>query len=354
MKINQRAYTLSELVLLIVMAGVMAVLCYSWITHRKATRQIVEQETVLQTVRKEQRRRCAMGQRYTLNPYELHALEQTDKQVRYNVSDGVGIMVKSRKYGYELRMPSYDDGRLCCENCGKVNKRYSPCERLTKRKDFIAPDPECVDPKSPHFIKPENQPSPVQAQPQPEVPAAQEKQMLDEPQEPLPLQEPQEPLPLQENATLPPLPADVENTAKPECTPEKGPSYTQPCQDFLEGTDGTVTFTWDEQRCAYQAQQQCKWPSVWKKGKVEIQTHQGVYPSDVDNLCAAMLATQGCVSGSRAGYKCAPAATQCYASCTLQDKQPVQETHSMVFYNVTLKLQPLRCSSSSKVMVEIP
>ena len=43
------------------------------------------------------------------------------------------------KYGYTLKMPSYADGRICCENeaeCAKLNKDYPLCSALIARADY--------------------------------------------------------------------------------------------------------------------------------------------------------------------------------------------------------------------------
>ena len=67
---------------------------------------------------------------------------------------GTGIKAQSLgKYRYILEMPSYKDGRLCCneetkEDCAKLNRDYPLCSELIARADYQN-GMECAGPGQP-------------------------------------------------------------------------------------------------------------------------------------------------------------------------------------------------------------
>jgi len=73
-----------------------------------------------------------------------------------------GVIASSKgNYSYNLQMPSYADGRICCDgdDCAKLNKNYPSCKGFT-----YEPSPDsCAGTITP--VKPESEPEP---EPEPE------------------------------------------------------------------------------------------------------------------------------------------------------------------------------------------
>ena len=112
------------------------------------TRKTTEAEELMAAVRIEQEKRCALDKDYISDLSKLSDIvpSKETKNFVYN-SSTTSIEAQSKgKYGYTLKMPSYRDGRLCCENeeeCLKLNKDYPLCSELIARADYQSGE-ECA------------------------------------------------------------------------------------------------------------------------------------------------------------------------------------------------------------------
>ena len=107
------------------------------------TRKTTEAEEMMAAVRTEQEKRCALDKNYLQDLSQLsEIIPHTDTKNFTYVATATGIKAHSKgKYGYTLEMPSYQDGRLCCENeeeCAKLNKDYPSCTELRSSGDFLS------------------------------------------------------------------------------------------------------------------------------------------------------------------------------------------------------------------------
>ncbi len=98
-------------------------------------------------VRTEQEYRCAMDKPYVGDISKLSEIipQVQTKNFTYQLETN-GMLASSRgKYTYDLKMPSYADGRVCCEGaeCTKLNKDYPLCDDLIARADYKA-STECA------------------------------------------------------------------------------------------------------------------------------------------------------------------------------------------------------------------
>lgn len=138
---KKKAFTLTELLVVVIVIGVLAAVVLPKFSKVVETRKTTEAEALMAAVRTEQEKRCALDKRYVS---ELSAVkdilpESNTKNFTYSLTS-TGMEAASKgKYGYTLKMPSYADGRLCCESeaeCAKLNKDYPLCSALTARADY--------------------------------------------------------------------------------------------------------------------------------------------------------------------------------------------------------------------------
>ena len=96
---------------------------------------------MMAAVRTEQERRCSLDKNYTTDAAAVNLASLNTKNFNYTLKN-TGIEAASTgKYGYTLKMPSYRDGRLCCdsaEQCAKLNKNYPLCSELTAKADYTS------------------------------------------------------------------------------------------------------------------------------------------------------------------------------------------------------------------------
>lgn len=138
---KKKAFTLTELLVVVIVIGVLAAVVLPKFSKVVETRKTTEAEALMAAVRTEQEKRCALDKRYVS---ELSAVkdilpDSNTKNFTYSLTS-TGMEAASKgKYGYTLKMPSYADGRLCCESeaeCAKLNKDYPLCSALTARADY--------------------------------------------------------------------------------------------------------------------------------------------------------------------------------------------------------------------------
>lgn len=132
-------FTLTELLVVVIVIGVLAAIVLPKFSKVLETRKTTEAEELMAAVRTEQERRCALDKNYTKNKEAVNLASLNTKNFTYSLGDTGMEAVSTGKYAYTLKMPSYRDGRLCCENaeaCGHLNKDYPQCAPLTARADY--------------------------------------------------------------------------------------------------------------------------------------------------------------------------------------------------------------------------
>ncbi len=137
---KKKAFTLTELLVAVVIIGVLSAIVLPKFTKVLETRKTGEAEEMMAAVRTEQEARCMLDKPYLTedNKSKLAVLpKNTGTNFSYtllsNASTGNGIAATSISGNYELRIPSYADGRICCTGtgCDKLDKDYPKCSDLT-------------------------------------------------------------------------------------------------------------------------------------------------------------------------------------------------------------------------------
>ena len=142
MKTKKKAFTLTELLVIVIVIGVLSAVVLPKFSKVLETRKTTEAEDVMAAVRTEQERRCALDQKYFSNISNLSDIVPNTSTKNFNYSlqnDGAGMLAMSKgNYSYGLRMLSFADGRVCCEgdDCSKLNKDYESCSELPNKSDF--------------------------------------------------------------------------------------------------------------------------------------------------------------------------------------------------------------------------
>ena len=137
---KNRAFTLTELLVVVIVLGVLATVAATKFSRVLETRRTTEAENMLSVVRTEQEARCAMGKPYfgpeQRNQVMTLAKAGTSPNYNYELIDG-GIEAH-RGEKYALRM-WYKTGEICCEGdgCADLSKSYPICSGE-------APEDECA------------------------------------------------------------------------------------------------------------------------------------------------------------------------------------------------------------------
>ena len=145
---KKKAFTLTELLVVVVVIGVLSAVTLPKFNKVMETRKTTEAEELMSAVRMEQEKRCSLDKPYLADINELKDIlpTQTTKNFEYSLT-GTGIKAASKgKYSYELEIPSYSDGRICCNNkseCDKLNKDYPLCDDLIAMADYQEASSDC-------------------------------------------------------------------------------------------------------------------------------------------------------------------------------------------------------------------
>jgi len=135
-KSKKKAFTLTELLVIVVVLGVLAAVVLPKYRKVLESRRTTEAEAILGAVRMEQERRCALDKPYVRDLSKLDDLVRTSESSYYTyatLDSGSGASASSKgDLNYQLVMPSYADGRICCrgEACAQLSKDYPLCDSM--------------------------------------------------------------------------------------------------------------------------------------------------------------------------------------------------------------------------------
>ena len=146
---KKRAFTLTELLVVVVIVGVLSAVVLPKFTKILQTRKTTEAENVMAAVRNEQEARCMVGRNYTADTAKLASLPKADsKNYTYSL-DAQGITATAKDGEYILQIPSYTDGRICCSEkvagngaCDALNKDYPKCGEIPNLETATCEAPE--------------------------------------------------------------------------------------------------------------------------------------------------------------------------------------------------------------------
>lgn len=146
MKNKKKAYTLTEILVVIVIVASLSAVVIPQYKNMVETRKAGEAEAVLTAVRTEQERRCAIGKEYvSIEKLADLVPEKSTKNFNYESGDQnlIANTQQGSKYSYSLKVGTYRDGRICCEgdDCDKFN--YLRCSEFEPVKA-----PECASPEA--------------------------------------------------------------------------------------------------------------------------------------------------------------------------------------------------------------
>ena len=146
-RLLKRAFTLTELLVVVIVLGVLASVAVPKFSRVLETRRTTEAESILTSLRTEQEHRCVLGKEYQIIPERVESLASAKDSRNYTYSlTRTGAKATSSK-GYTIAMPAYQNGQLCCEGdyCSSLNKSYPSCSSLSVPKDeCAAPCEDCT------------------------------------------------------------------------------------------------------------------------------------------------------------------------------------------------------------------
>ena len=148
MKQSTKGFSLSELLIVVIVIGILAAVVLPRYNKSLETRKTTEAENIMEAVRTEQERRCALSKTYAGDIAQLTDIvpNATTGNFTYSVS-GTGVLASSQgSYNYTLKIPSYADGRICCDgdDCSKLNKDYPTCDDLINNTSDYDADTTCL------------------------------------------------------------------------------------------------------------------------------------------------------------------------------------------------------------------
>ncbi|WP_428065729.1 prepilin-type N-terminal cleavage/methylation domain-containing protein [Candidatus Avelusimicrobium facis] len=147
----KKAFTLTELLIVVIVLGVLAAVAVPKFSRVLETRKTAEAERILTALRAEQEHRCVLGKEYHSQTGRTDTLADAKNGKNYTYSlTRMGSRAVSAK-GYSIQMPSYKSGVLCCSGnyCNKLNKSYPACDSVSVPQDECAPP--CEDCSCPEY-----------------------------------------------------------------------------------------------------------------------------------------------------------------------------------------------------------
>ena len=151
MKLNRKkkAFTLTELLVVVIVIGILSAAVLPKFNKVIETRRTTEAEELLTAIRTEQERRCTLDKPYAGYFDDLGDIiaskSDTPKTETKNYSyqlEEHGASATRLDKDYKIAIPSYSDGRLCCEGsyCASLNKNYPLCSELKPEAALCAAD----------------------------------------------------------------------------------------------------------------------------------------------------------------------------------------------------------------------
>ena len=132
---KKKAFTLTELLVVVIVIGVLSAAVLPKFSKVIETRKTTEAEELMASIRTEQEKRCALDKPYLTDLSNMSdVVKKTDTKNYKLTLQGKGVIASSKgNYNYNLQMPSYADGRICCDgaDCEKLNKNYPSCTGFT-------------------------------------------------------------------------------------------------------------------------------------------------------------------------------------------------------------------------------
>ena len=153
---KKKAFTLTELLIVVIVIGVLSAVVLPKFNKVVETRKTTEAEEVMAAIRMEQEQRCSLNKQYTndftsfLQNGSLDLTASANNTARASsrnydyalVGQMISAASKDSSRPYTLKMKSIEDGRVCCEGdyCAQLNKNYPLCENFT----YVSSTAECV------------------------------------------------------------------------------------------------------------------------------------------------------------------------------------------------------------------
>ncbi|MBP3513622.1 MAG: prepilin-type N-terminal cleavage/methylation domain-containing protein [Elusimicrobiaceae bacterium] len=141
-------FTLTELLVVVIVIGVLSAAVLPKFSKVIETRKTTEAEELMASIRTEQEKRCALDKQYLKKLSDMADIVKNNDTKNYTLTlEGSGVLATSKgSYSYELRIPSYADGRICCagDDCEKLNKTYPNCDDLKKSPDYTPSPKSCI------------------------------------------------------------------------------------------------------------------------------------------------------------------------------------------------------------------
>ena len=161
-RLRTKAFTLTELLVVVIVLGVLAAVAVPKFTRVLETRRTTEAESLMSAVRMEQEKRCTLGQNYTGNFSNIPSVAYarvSDGQAKtsnytYTLTQ-TGVKAARPGKDYSLEISSYRDGEICCrgEGCSSLNKNYPVCGSAAVEDDECAAT-DMAEPEGPCDIDP--------------------------------------------------------------------------------------------------------------------------------------------------------------------------------------------------------
>ena len=127
---KKKAFTLTELLVVVVIIGVLAAVVLPRFTKVLEARRTTEAEDIMRAVRTEQEARCMLDKNYTAQKKDLASFPVNEGNNYTYAFNAVGMEAESKNKNYTLKMKSYADGGICCEgaDCNSLGKNYPSCD----------------------------------------------------------------------------------------------------------------------------------------------------------------------------------------------------------------------------------